>query len=80
MPSVGKLDPQAVKCIFIGYSTGQKGYKCWSPSERRTFISMDVTFRESIPYYGEKTDLSMLFADIDMTEVCEEFEKYGDET
>jgi hypothetical protein len=50
-----------VKCIFIGYPTGQKGYKCWSSSERRTFISMDMTFRESEPFYGEKTDLSSLF-------------------
>nr|CAD41085.2 OSJNBb0011N17.2 [Oryza sativa Japonica Group] len=64
-PSIGKLDPRAVKCIFIGYSSSQKGYKCWSPSERRTFVSMDVTFRESVPFYGEKTDISSLFVDLD---------------
>jgi streptogramin lyase len=26
-PSVGKLDPKAVKCVFVGYSGKQKGYK-----------------------------------------------------
>ena len=29
------------------------------------FVSMDVTFRESEPFYGEPTDLSLLFAELD---------------
>ncbi|WVZ69158.1 hypothetical protein U9M48_017993 [Paspalum notatum var. saurae] len=49
--SVGKLDPHAVKCVFMGYSSSQKGYRCWCPSEHRFFISMDVTFRKHEPYY-----------------------------
>ncbi|KAF9661127.1 hypothetical protein SADUNF_Sadunf19G0035400 [Salix dunnii] len=50
-PSVGKLDPRAVKCVFVGYSATQKGYVCWNPVEKRLFVSMDVSFREFEPYY-----------------------------
>jgi hypothetical protein len=32
-PSVSKLDSRALKCVFVGYSGKQKGYKCWCPSE-----------------------------------------------
>jgi hypothetical protein len=65
-PHIGKLDPRAVKCIFVGYTSSQKGYKCWCPTEHRIFVSMDVTFRESEPYYGDKTDLSFVFEHGDM--------------
>ena len=56
-PSVGKLDPQAVKCVFVGYLSTQRGYKCWDPIGKRLFVSMDVTFREFEPYYTKQYDL-----------------------
>jgi hypothetical protein len=30
------MDKKAVKCIFIGYKEGMKGYKIWDPASRRT--------------------------------------------
>jgi hypothetical protein len=53
-PSIGKLDPRAVKCVFVGYSATQKEYVCWSPVEKRLFVSMDVHFREFEPYYTQE--------------------------
>jgi hypothetical protein len=41
-----KLDKKAVKCIFIGYKKGMKGYKLWDPASRRKMYSRDVVFRE----------------------------------
>jgi hypothetical protein len=52
--NVGKLDPRAVKCVFVGYSPTQKGYRCWCPSEHRFFVSLDVTFSENEPYFFER--------------------------
>ncbi|GJV59270.1 transposable element [Tanacetum coccineum] len=44
--SKGKLNPRGEKCIFMGYGDGVKGYRIWSPSERRVILSRDVTFDE----------------------------------
>jgi hypothetical protein len=46
-----KLDPKAKKCIFIGYSLEQKGYKCFNPSTRKLQVSRDVVFDEMISWY-----------------------------
>ncbi|XP_077222036.1 uncharacterized protein LOC143855868 [Tasmannia lanceolata] len=46
-----KLDPRAERCIFLGYSRTQKGYHCYSPCLRRSFVSADVTLFESESYF-----------------------------
>ena len=47
----GKLDPRAVKCVFVGYASDKKGYKCYHPLSRRFFVSMDITFHESESFF-----------------------------
>ncbi|RVW54511.1 Retrovirus-related Pol polyprotein from transposon TNT 1-94 [Vitis vinifera] len=66
-----KLDPRSLKCIFLGYSSNQKGYKCYSPVTRKFYNSMDVTFFETQPYYpkndiqGENSTQEYQFWDLE---------------
>ena len=51
-PIHDKLSPRSIKCIFLGYSRSQKGYRCYSPVLHRVFISSDIKFFESISYFS----------------------------
>ncbi|MCO5580587.1 hypothetical protein L7F22_046110 [Adiantum nelumboides] len=48
-----KLDPKAEKCIFIGYSLEQKGYKCYNPITHHVRVSRNVVFYEMASWYAD---------------------------
>jgi hypothetical protein len=47
-----KLDPCAVRCLFLGYAVHQKEYRCYDPATKRTYVTMDVTFLESETFFS----------------------------
>ena len=49
-----KLEAKSTKCMLIGYSSTQKGYKCYDPEARRVLVSRDVKFVESSGYYDKR--------------------------
>lgn len=59
LPGVSKLDPKAIKYIFMGYSRTQKGYRCYFSLLRKYFIIVDISFYESTPYHNVLIDVSI---------------------
>ncbi|XP_019225056.1 PREDICTED: uncharacterized protein LOC109206664 [Nicotiana attenuata] len=48
-PSVTKLDPKALKCICLGYSRLQKGFRCYSTELGKYLVSTDVNKPDDVP-------------------------------
>ena len=55
-PGQDKLSVKATKCIFLGYSRLQKGYRCYSPQTHRYFLVADVTFFEDSPFFFSSSE------------------------
>lgn len=58
-----KLDYRSTLCVFLGYSTYHKGYKCLDRKTGRIYVSRDVVFDEThYPFvnsnFSEKSDFS----------------------
>ena len=57
LPSIEriKLSPRSAMCVFFGYNSEHKGYRCYDPVSRRLRISHHVTFLEDTSYYSSSS-------------------------
>ena len=51
-PGQDKLFAKATKCVFLGFSQLQRGYRCYSIDTNQYFISADVTFFEDSSFFS----------------------------
>jgi hypothetical protein len=57
-----KLAPRSTRCVFLGYSSDHKGYRCLDLSTNRLIVSRHVIFYDSFPLAASPnpTDLDFL--------------------
>ena len=58
------MEPRALKCMFIGYVKGVKGYKLWCDGHKKCIISRDVVFNESEMAYKTASNTNKVQSDL----------------
>ena len=48
-----KLEPRAIKCIFVVYCVNQKGYRCFDPTQNKLYTTMNCEFFEHSYFYSQ---------------------------
>ena len=59
LPNLDKLSPRSIRCMFVGYSRTQKGYRRYDPVHRKYYVFADVTFIETVPFSSYVCDSSV---------------------
>jgi hypothetical protein len=63
-----KLDNNARKCVFVGYTLTTKQYKLYDPESEKVILSRNVHFDEKVPYFQSVQTQTKVFYYVPTTE------------
>ena len=49
-----KFDKKAIRCIFLGYDSERKGWKCCDPTTNHCYTSRNVVFDEASSWWSSE--------------------------
>lgn len=53
-----KLNPRALRCVSVGYAQNTKGYRCYHPPTKHTYVTMDIVFHEEKMFFSSRFRIS----------------------
>ncbi|KAG6471189.1 hypothetical protein ZIOFF_072290 [Zingiber officinale] len=56
-PENVKFDKKAIRCIFVGYDSQRKGWKCCDPTSERCYTSRNVMFDETSSWWTTEKEV-----------------------
>jgi len=66
-----KLDSRSLKCVFLGYKSGTKGYVLYDLHSKSIFVTRNVIFHENIFPYSFSLPFDNSIAPIDDSHSCD---------
>ena len=59
-----KMDKKAVRCIFVGYDSQRKGWRCCDPTTGKCYTSRNVVFDEVSSWWSANNEVLPDFRDV----------------
>jgi len=66
-----KLDSRSLKCVFLGYKSGTKGYVLYDIHSKSIFVTRNIIFHENIFPYSFSLPFDNFIASIDNSHNCD---------
>lgn len=73
-----KMEKKTIRCVFVGYDTQRKGWRCCNPDTGKVYVSRNVIFDENSSSWSSNNevlpDTQQLMSSLEASQVNLEFE------